>query len=121
MTDHVANCPFCNTPVKITQELLNQVLCCPNCREEICFSEEDFAEEEKRQAQLERLKIEYRFIILKLNEVEETLNYLWQDEGWQVVSQSTVFLSESSGGIGGLSAGTRTEGIAYTLKREKSV
>ena len=103
-----------------------------NCREEICFSEEDFAEEEKRlaairrekikkQAQLERIKTEYCFIILKFADVEETLNRLWQDEGWQVVSQSTVFLSESSGGIGGFSAGTRTEGIAYTLKREKIV
>ena len=40
-------------------------------------------------------------------------------EGWHVVSQSTVFLSETSGGLLGIAGGTRQEGILYTLEREK--
>ena len=40
-------------------------------------------------------------------------------EGWHVVSQSTVFLSETSGGLLGIAGRTRQEGILYTLEREK--
>ena len=125
MTDHVAICPFCNVPVEISKESLNQIVICPNCKEEICFSEEDLVDAERARTVLEKAKIaaerarvEYRFLILELDNVEYTLNRLWRDEGWQVVSQSTVFLSESSLGVGGFSGSTRKEGIAFTLKRE---
>ena len=148
MENLAANCPFCNTSIKITKELVNQVVICPNCNEEVCFSDDDLFDidslektrhlaeiqlaeaqqaEAKRAAaakrlaeiQYQRSQTEYRFIILEFDKIENTLNYLWQHEGWQVVSQSTVFLSENSVGIGGFAGSTRKEGIAYTLKREK--
>ncbi len=162
------NCPFCNTSMDIPKELINQIVLCPNCKEELCFSEEDFIEFQKKSDQIEvqkieaeerleaqkteelkqkieaeerleaqkteelkqkieaierseRTKTEYRFLILKIEEIESTLNRLWLNEGWHVVSQSTVFLSEQSLGIGSFTGSTRTEGIAYTLKRERKI
>lgn len=146
MSDCAANCPFCNSVVKFSTDLLNTIILCPNCNGEVCFFENDileFSEAEKRkkeanereayvarqreigrlnqQKKQERAKTEYRFVVLAIEDVEKKLNNLWINEGWQVVSQSTVFLSELSAGLGGISAGARTEGIAYTLKREKNI
>ena len=125
MAGHVAICPFCNVTVEISKESLNQIVICPNCKEEVCFSEEDLVDaerarivSEKAKIDAERARIEYRFLILEFDNIEYTLNRLWRDEGWQVISQSTVFLSESNLGVGGFSGGTRKEGIAFTLKRE---
>lgn len=126
MSDRYAICPFCNTPVEISNEFINQIVVCPHCKEEICFSEEELVDAErakiiaeKAKIEAERSKTEYRFLILELDKIEYTLNRLWREDGWQVVSQSTVLLSESSLGVGGFSAGTKKEGIAFTLKREK--
>ena len=118
MANHVVNCPFCEAPLEISEESINQIFLCPKCKEEICFFEEDLVNAEKTQRLAERTKIEYRFLILELDNIESTLNRLWRNEGWEVVSQSTVFLSENSLGVGGFSGGTRKEGIAFTLKRE---
>lgn len=57
-------------------------------------------------------------MVVEFKDAEEIINHLWQSEGWYVVSQSTVFLSESSGGWGGLSAGTKTEGLALVFRRD---
>ena len=146
MNDCKANCPLCNSAIEFSIDLLDTIILCPCCKEEICFSEKDIIEfseavkkrieakkieEEVKQKQAqqriaerkkqERFKQEYRFIILKFEEIENTLNHLLHNEGWQVVSQSTVFLSETSAGFGSLERGTKTEGIAYTLKKEKIV
>ena len=121
MTDYVADCPFCKKPVKVPKHLVALTAICPHCSKEICFSEKELIENKENLIREERMKTEYSFIILKFDEVETSLNHLWQEEGWQVVSQSTVFLSETSAGMFGCSGSTRTEGIAYTLKREKIV
>ena len=160
MNDCTANCPFCNSAIEFSIDLLDTIILCPCCKEEICFSENDIIEfseagkkrietkkreEEARQKEIqaqqriaevakqkeiarlnqqkkqERCKTEYRFIVLKFEDVETTLNRLWRNEGWQVVAQSTVFLSETSASLGGIGGGTKTEGIAYTLKREKDI
>ncbi len=60
----------------------------------------------------------YKFLILKFDEAETVLNSLARSEGWKVVSHSTVFLSETSGSLGGFGAGTRVEGIAVILRRD---
>ncbi len=135
MSNYTAFCPLCNSAVEFSSDLLDKIIVCSNCKEEIVFSENyiiDFLEVARKEEELkreairqrkreERAQTEYCFIILKFNDIDKTLNNLWLNEGWQVVSQSTVFLSESSSGFGGLSSGSRTEGIAYTLKREKIV
>ena len=146
MSNQTAFCPLCNSAVEFSSDLLDKIIVCSNCKEEIVFSENDIIdflevvrkeeelkreaarkeEELKREAirqrkREERAQTEYCFIILEFSDIGKTLNNLWLNEGWQVVSQSTVFLSESSAGFGGLSNGSRTEGIAYTLKREKIV
>ena len=65
----------------------------------------------------ERKRTEYRFLILELKrgDIERELNRLYRDQGWEVVSQSTVFLSEDHHDMRDV---TRKEGIAFTLKRE---
>jgi len=164
MNDCAANCPFCNSAIEFSIDLLDTIVLCPVCQEEICLSKNDiidFSEAKRREEKFqqekaeiekrellklkqlkekkaeiekrellklkqlkekqERSRTEYRFIVLKFEDVETTLNHLWHNEGWQVVAQSTVFLSETSASWGGLGGGTKTEGIAYTLKREKDI
>ena len=146
MNDCAANCPFCNSAIEFSIDLLDTIVLCPVCQEEICLSKNDiidFSEAKRREEKFQqenveiekrellklkqlkekqkRSRTEYRFIVLKFEDVETTLNHLWHNEGWQVVAQSTVFLSETSASLGGLGGGTKTEGIAYTLKREKDI
>ena len=76
------------------------------------------AESAKRE---ERKRTEYRFLVLELGRnqhggaIERELNRLYRDQGWEVVSQSTVFLSEDHRDMRDVK---RKEGIAFTLKRE---
>ena len=71
------------------------------------------AESSKRN---ERARIEYRFLILERREsaIQRELNSLGAG-GWEVVSQSTVVLSEDHRDVRDIK---RKEGIAFTLKRE---
>ena len=104
-------CPHCSKDFFISEEHLDNIFVCPHCNEELCFSKDGFETKPQR-------KSSFKFIIAQFDEVEEILNMLYRQEGWYVVSQSTVFLSETSGGIGGFGAGTREEGLALILRKD---
>lgn len=92
-----AICRFCKSSIPV------EAIKCAHCGEFI----------------LEKRKI-YKCLVLKFNDAEEFLNTLSFD-GWEVVSHSTVFLSESSIGIWGASGSTREEGIAVILSKEEFI
>lgn len=103
------SCPHCNEFVKIEQYLDGYEVSCPKCKQDFIAQNQN-----KNQCQ-----VEYKFQIFEFDEIPQGLSALAAD-GWEVVSQSTIFLSEGSAGLLGISGGTRTEGIGYTLKRFKN-
>lgn len=126
-------CPHCSKVLSISEENFDNICVCPYCHKEIDFTQDDIAfdetlrEEENRLLLNENKKVlgmqsrkksRFKFVIAKFDEVEGLINMLYQKEGWYVISQSTVFLSETSGGIGGFGAGTREEGIAMILRKD---
>ena len=106
-----ATCPHCSKTLFIPEENLYTSCVCPHCNEEICFTRDDAEAESRR-------KSKFKFVIAKFDDVERIVNTLYKEEGWYVVSQSTVFLSETSGGIGGFGAGTREEGLALIFRKD---
>ncbi len=140
-------CPHCSQKLTISEEHIDNICLCPHCHEEVCFNMEDIELEKKMQMDLEkkiqeennrirekniriqeenkrrlkmqsRRKTSFKFIIAKFNDVERIVNMLYWEEGWYVISQSTVFLSESSGSIGGFGSGRREEGLALILRKD---
>ena len=127
-------CPHCSKAFSISEENFDRICVCPHCHKEIDFTKDDIASEEtdtlREDENLQlfknkivsniqsRRKTRFKFLIAKFNEVERTINYLYHTEGWYVVSQSTVFLKESSGSIGGFGTGTREEGLALILRKD---
>ena len=112
MANFFFKCPNCQNEIKADSSWTGQEAECPFCLKNCVVPAERKA--------FSALK-EYKTIMLEVDDTEnmsEKLN-AQAAEGWRVVSQSTVFLSETSGGLMGLSGGTRQEGIFYTLEREK--
>ncbi len=138
-------CSHCSQKLTISEEQIDSIYVCPHCHEELCFSMEDIEMERKMQKELEekiqeennrireeniriqeenirslkiqsRRKTSFKFVIAKFNEVEKIVNSLYQEDGWYVVSQSTVFLSESSEVIFG--TGRREEGLALIFRKD---
>jgi DNA-directed RNA polymerase subunit RPC12/RpoP len=106
-------CPKCHNVVSV--EFLSQGMEveCPGCKHSFTAQRQSAAPG----------KIEYKTAVIEIDEPDkmaEQLN-LYAKDGWLVVSQSTIFLSEGSIGLYGFGAGTRREGILYTFKREKKV
>ena len=126
-------CPHCSKVLSISEEDFNRVCVCPHCHEEIDFTKDDIALEETLREEENRLllnenkkllnmhsrkKSRFKFIIAKFDEVEGLLNLLYREEGWYVISQSTVFWSQTSGSIGGFGAGTREDRLALILRKD---
>ena len=99
-------CPHCEKFYEVEEELAEEIVKCPGCKEE--FFVEKYVEPEPRRI--------YKFLILKFEDVEDTINQFATDD-WEVISHSTVFLSENSGGLWGVSAGTREEGLSIILSK----
>lgn len=115
--EYSVNCPICQMPLTLSNEHLDKKCQCPHCHEEICFSQGDLMRSGMRQAR-RRIDAEFKFIVVKFNEAEQVINSLYCSEGWYVISQSTIFLGETSAGWGGLGAATREEGLALILRRD---
>ena len=108
---YAVTCPHCSKSLFISEEHFDNICVCPHCNEELCFTKDDIETEPQR-------KSRFKFVIAKFDDVERIVNTLYKEEGWYVVSQSTVFLSETSGGIGGFGAGTREEGLALIFRKD---
>ena len=138
-------CPLCSKTLFISEENIDNIIICPFCHEEVCFAMEDVELERKMQKELEmkkreeqkrkqeederileernrilkkeaRKKTSFKFVIAKFNEVEELVNALYREEGWYVISQSTVFIGETPGIFTNTS--TREEGLALIFRKD---
>lgn len=103
-------CPKCHNVVSV--EFLSQGMEveCPGCKHSFTAQRSSAAPG----------KIEYKTAVIEIDEPDkmaEQLN-LYAKDGWLVVSQSTIFLSEGEVGFFGIESGTRKEGILYTFKKE---
>ena len=108
---YAVTCPHCSKDFFISEEHFDNVFVCPHCNEELCFTRDDIETVTQR-------KSKFNFLIVKFDDVERIVNSLYREEGWYVISQSTVFLSESSGSIAGFGAGTREEGLALIFRKD---
>lgn len=133
-------CDYCKTICSREKEFRELTYKCEKCKkkfspilgkwalqQEKIEEEKNLKEQElKRQEQLLELhqkqqvwsKTSYKVLILKFNEAEKIINMLAHQEGWRVISHSTVFLSESTAGFGGFEAATRKEGLAVILQKD---
>ena len=117
MPNFFFTCPNCQNEIKAQTEWIGQTAECPFCLKS-CVVPEKLSLQKKETAVPQT---EYQVLLLDIEHPQamaEKLN-AQAKKGWQVVSQSTIFLSETSPGILGLGNGERQEGILYTLKREK--
>ena len=115
MADFFFNCPFCHNEIKAKTSWRGKTAECPFCKSNCVVPLEESV---SSPVAAER---EYKVIILEVGSAYNMSRELnkYAAGGWCVVSQSTVFLSETSGGLMGFAGGTRQEGILYTLCREK--
>lgn len=103
-------CPKCHNVVSV--EFLSQGMEveCPECKHSFAAQRQSSAPG----------KIEYKTAVIEIDkpdEMSEKLN-LYAKDGWLVVSQRTIFLSEGMVGFGGIGVGTKCEAILYTFKKE---
>jgi hypothetical protein len=112
MANFFFQCPNCQNEIKADSSWVGQEAECPFCLKNCVVPAERKALSASK---------EYKVIMLEVDDTEKLSKKLSAQaaEGWHDVSQSTVFLSEASGGLMGFSGGTRQEGILYTLEREK--
>ena len=115
MEDFFFNCPFCHNEIKAKTSWRGKTAECPFCKSNCIVPLENSAVLPVSTS----AEMEYKAVILEIKSTGEMSRELnkYASEGWHVVSQSTVFLSETSG-LMGLSGGTRQEGILYTLCRK---
>ena len=115
MEDFFFNCPFCHNQIKAKMSWRGKTAECPFCKSNCVVPLEESAPSP------DSAEIEYKVVILEVGNTDKMSMELnkYAADGWQVVSQSTVFLSETSAGLMGLAGGTRQEGILYTLCRKK--
>ena len=106
---YAVTCPHCSKELFISEEHFDNVCVCPRCNKEMIFTMDDIKTESQR-------KSSFKFVVAKFDEVEELINTLYKQEGWYVVSQSTVFLSETPGIF--TSTSTREEGLALILRKD---
>lgn len=112
MENFFFNCPFCHNEIKAKTSWRGKTAECPFCKSSCVVPLEKTVDSSSS-----AVDEKYKVVIIEVGntgKMSEELNKYVAD-GWQVVSQSTVFLSETSGGLMGLSGGTRQEGILYTL------
>ena len=121
-------CPHCSKTLSISEENFDNICVCPHCHKEIDFTRDDIALEESLREEEDELlsranrvllkqsqrKSRFKFVIARFDEVEGLLNLLYREEGWYVISQSTIFLSETPG----FASSTREEGLALILRRD---
>lgn len=118
MEDFFFICPFCQQEIKAKTSWRGQTAECPFCKESCVVPDKTEPSVPSSGRFPER---EYKVVILEVAaapEMTRQLN-LYVREGWRVISQSTIFISETSAGLMGLGGGTKQEGILYTLEREK--
>lgn len=115
MEDFFFNCPVCHNEIKAKTSWRGKTAECPFCKSNCVVPLENSAVPPVSTS----AEMEYKAVILEIKSTGEMSRELnkYASEGWHVVSQSTVFLSETSG-LMGLSGGTRQEGILYTLCRK---
>ena len=116
MEDFFFNCPFCHNQIKAKTSWRGKTAECPFCKSNCVVPLENSAVPPVSAAEGK-----YKVVILEVGNTDKMSMELnkYASDGWQVVSQSTVFLSETSAGLMGLAGGTRQEGILYTLCRKK--
>ena len=121
-------CPHCSRTLSISEENFDSICICPHCNREIDFTQDDISSEETSRLEEEDLlrkanrvllkqshrKSRFKFVIARFNEVEGLLNMLYRQEGWYVISQSTVFWGETPG----FSSSTREERLALILRKD---
>ena len=112
MEDFFFDCPFCHNSIKAKTSWRGKTAECPFCKAD-CVVPLETAVSPSDEEQYKVVVIE----VASSGAMSQELNRYARD-GWRVVSQSTIFMSETSG-LMGLSGGTRQEGILYTLMREK--
>lgn len=103
-------CPKCHNVVSVDFLSQGMEVECPGCKHSFTAQRPSAAPG----------KIEYKTAVIEIDEPDkmaEKLN-LYAKDGWIVVSQSTIFLSEGGVGFLGIESGTRKEGILYTFKKE---
>ena len=75
MNDCAANCPFCNSAIEFSIDLLDTIVLCPVCQEEICLSKNDiidFSEAKRREEKFQQDKAEIeKRELLKLKQLKE--------------------------------------------------
>ena len=103
-----SSCPHCGQRYEIEEADVGREIDCMHCgrRFSLIKGEEPPPSERKPH--------KVKFVILAFDQVETELNRLY-DEGWRVVSQSTVFWKEESRPFRGEAA--REERIAFVLSR----
>ena len=121
-------CPHCSRTLSISEENFDSICICPHCNREIDFTQDDISSEETLRKDEEELllkanrvllkqsqrKSRFKFVIASFDEVEGLLNLLYRQEGWYVISQSTVFWGETPG----FSSSTREERLALILRKD---
>lgn len=126
-------CPHCSKMLSLSEENFDNICICPHCHEEIDFAKDDVAseetsrEEENKRFQKEnkvllnmqsRIKSRFKFVIARFDEVEGLINLLYRQEGWYVISQSTVFISETETPGFFSNSNTREEGLALIFRKD---
>jgi transcription elongation factor Elf1 len=112
MENFFFNCPFCHNEIKAKTSWRGKTAECPFCKSSCVVPLEKTVD-----CSSSAVDEKYKVVIVEVGNTDKMSMELnkYAADGWQVVSQSTVFLSETSGGLMGLSGGTRQEGILYTL------
>ena len=100
-------CPHCGQRYEIEEADVGREIDCMNCGRSFSLRECASDHPERRPSKV-------KFVILAFDRVESELNRLYE-EGWHVVSQSTVFWKEESRPFRGEAA--REERIAFLLSR----
>ncbi len=110
MKEITVNCPFCEDDFLVGEEFSNQVVNCPHCNEEVYV---------EAKPQLKKMtRKEYKTIMTEgIQDLEEQLN-MHGHHGWRPVTMTTIFLSETTGGVGGFSSGQKREGLVVILEKE---
>lgn len=103
-----SSCPHCGQRYEIEEADVGRVIDCMHCGRRFSL----LKGEEPPQSERKPRKV--KFVILAFDQVETELNRLY-DEGWRVVSQSTVFWKEESRPFRGEAA--REERLAFVLSR----
>ena len=117
MEDFFFNCPVCHNEIKAKTSWRGKTAECPFCKSNSVVPLENSVVPPVSSSD----EMEYKVVILEVKSTGDMSSELnkYASDSWHVVSQSTVFLSETSNGLPGLSGGIRQEGILYTLCRKK--